>query len=61
MKRKSKCYAVPQGWVIKGTDRKICDGCVTNATKCPYRNKSRDRRTKEKVKWKQQISSSISE
>lgn len=39
MKRKSKCYATPE-WA------KICDGCKTNSTKCPYREKARDSRHK---------------
>ncbi len=61
MKRKAKCYAVPKGWVIRGTDRKICDGCVTNSTKCPFRNKTRDSRIKERAKWKREMINSIKE
>ena len=39
-KRKRKCVA-------RGQRMHFCDGCKTNSTKCPYRDKYRDlRRTK---------------
>lgn len=38
---KRKCYATPR-W------EKFCDGCETNSTKCPFRYKTRDNRTKRK-------------
>ena len=43
-KRKNKCYAVPKSM------HKICDGCKTNSTKCPYRDKYRDLRNTRKQK-----------
>ena len=47
MKRKRKCIA-------RGKKSVWCDGCHTNSTKCPLRDKYRDfRHTKyEKRRWK---------
>lgn len=41
MKRKSKCVA-------EGQSVKLCDGCKTNSTKCPRRDKYRDLRHRKK-------------
>ena len=47
MKRKRKCIA-------RGKKSVWCDGCHTNSTKCPLRDKYKDfRHTKyEKRRWK---------
>lgn len=37
IKHKKKCVAWPKSSLY-------CDGCKTNSTKCPYRNKYRDLR-----------------
>lgn len=58
-KKKCKCYAVPKGWISRKTGRMICDGCVTNSTKCPFRDKARDNRQKMKNEAKSQIIDSV--
>ncbi len=52
MKRKSKCYATPK-WA------KFCDGCRTNSTKCPYREKTRDGRHRQKAEAQKEIQNGI--
>lgn len=39
---KRKCYSTPV-W------QRFCDGCKSNSTKCPYRNKTRDQRHEQRV------------
>lgn len=54
MKRKSKCYATPKWY-------KFCDGCKTNSTKCPLRNKTKDLRAKIKIEAENEIKNQRSE
>ena len=53
MKRKCKCIA-------KGQSVLWCDGCKTNSTKCPMRDKYRDlRRTKKGAELYESIAEEI--
>lgn len=49
MRRKSKCVA-------RGKASAYCDGCKTNSTKCPYRDKYRDLRNTKYGKEKYRLS-----
>lgn len=40
-----KCKAIPKGF--------LCDGCSTNSSMCPWRDKERDARAKKKRETRQ--------